>query len=67
MYILYAHFAPKHVQLWDTEPISFLSGMMADFHMLWLLQYDWTDEHGTFTHLEIVPKDELLEVPQFSS
>ena len=25
----YAHFPPKHIHLWDTEPVSFLNGLMA--------------------------------------
>lgn len=46
----------------ETERVSFLSGMTAAWsHGVYTckqLMNRWTDEHGTFRHLEIAPKDE---------
>ena len=55
----YANYARKHIHLWETEPNSFLSDMMAGhFHGLYLRIIVLADELGTFRHLEIVSKDE---------
>ena len=55
----YAHFTPKHIHLWDTEPVSFLSGMLTGhLRCLYMGIIVRTDECCTFRHLEIVPKDE---------
>ena len=53
----YAHFAPKHVHLWVTELPEQHDGWTFPW-CLYLYIIVWTDECGTFRHLEIVPKDE---------
>lgn len=49
-----AHFGPKHLHLWDTEPFSFLSGMMAGY------------SHGVYICAIIIGTDEEMLVIKLS-